>query len=333
VARGGAAAYGKAAKLLDKVEELAVQSGHPNGQILALSVRSKVAWLAGRWEESARFGEEVSRMAAEHYTWVAWEVYPSSIFWMCSLACMGRWREVMDRLPGLQADSELRGDLLEMTSLPIFTFAYVRWLLSDEPERAVDELERARIRLNEPGFVPHRFGIFYGLADVALYMRQTDKARQAVLEGWAQLQTAMALRIQPVRILMLHMRARVACASAGAVGHKERSHFLNEARADARRIRKERTQWGDPLSDLIEAAIGAEEHRFQDARRFIEAAEKGCLRARMNQFVAAARYRKAQLLQGDARRETEQEAARWFTAQKVARPERIAHLLCPGNWQ
>jgi hypothetical protein len=292
-----------------------------------------VAWLAGYWKESAAYGEEVNRMATEQYTRVAWEAYPSSIFWMCSLFCMGRWRELIERLPGLQADSRARGDLLEMTSLPIFTFAYVRWLLADEPEVALTELERARIRLNEPGFILHRFGVCYGLADVALYMQDTDQAQRSVTEGWSQLKDAMLLRLQPVRIFMMHARARVSCAAAAAATDPlARRRLLAGARADAQRIRSERTGWGNALSSLIEAAIAAEEGRADDAIRFVELAEQGLLLAGMDHFVAVARYRKAHLLQSEARIAAQRQAADWFAAQKVSNPGRIAHLLSPGSW-
>jgi len=333
VARGGAATYPEANRLLDRIEELASRSNHPNGRTLALSVRSKVAWLAGRWEESARFGEEVHRMATEQYTRVAWEAYPSSIFWMCSLACMGRWREVIERLPGLEADSQARGDLLEMTSLPVLTFAYIRWLLSDQPEQAAAELEGTDARLREPGFVLHRFGICYGLTEVALYLDDIDGARKSIVKGWAQLETAMALRIQPVRILMLHLRARVACAAAAATQDKiRRGRILAEAMADARRIRKERTAWGNAVAGLIEAAVASEEHRVADGRLLLEASERDSVRAGMDQFAAMARYRKAHLSEGDVRRDAERQAAVWFDAQKVVKPERIVQLLCPGSW-
>ena len=272
-------------------------------------------------------------MATEQYTRVAWEAYPSSIFWMCSLACMGRWRELIERLPGLQADSEARGDLLEKTSLPVFTFAYVRWLLANEPETAAEKLERARVRLNEPGFIPQRFGICYGLGDVALYMQDTEQARRTVSQGWAELEKAMVLRLQPVRIFMLHLRARVSCASAAATADRQaRRRFLDGAKADTRRIRKERTVWGNGISSLIEAGIAAEEHRLSDARTLLEAAEQACLLAGMDHFVAVARYRKASLLQGHARLDAERQAAVWFTAQDVVKPERIVEMLCPGSW-
>jgi hypothetical protein len=52
----------------------------------------------------------------------------------------------------------------------------------------------------------------------------------------------------------------------------------------------------------------------------------------MDQFAAMARYRKAHLSEGDVRRDAERQAAVWFDAQKVVKPERIVQLLCPGSW-
>jgi hypothetical protein len=151
--------------------------------------------------------------------------------------------------------------------------------------------------------------------------------------GWAQLKNAMVLQLEPVRILMLHLRGRVACAAAEAAPDPHsRRQFLVEAKRDARQIRKARTVWGDGLSDLLEASIAAEEHRFDDARKWIESAEQAFLEAGMGQFLAAARYRKAQFLRGEPRSEAMRQAAAWFDAQKTASHERIAYLLSPGSW-
>jgi eukaryotic-like serine/threonine-protein kinase len=331
-AKGGRAAYPAAQKLLARVEEFAAKSGHPNRTTLAISVRSKVAWLAGDWLECAKWGEEVNRIATEQYTRVAWEAYPSSIFWMCSLACMGRWRELMARLPGLEADSKARGDLLEKTSLPVFTFAYMRWLLKDDPEGASEVLRRAQERLDKPGFVPHRFGVYYGLAEVALYRQDPERAQRTVDQGWSELESAMALRLQPVRIFMLHLRARVACAAAASTDSTARRLFLQEAKVDARRIRREKTEWGNGLSSLIEASAAAAEGKPNEARRLLESAEQACLRSGMNHFVAVARHCKAQLLQGAPRDAAEEQAAIWFSEQGVVRRDRMAQMLAPGNW-
>jgi eukaryotic-like serine/threonine-protein kinase len=332
-ARRGRAAYPAAQELLDRVEEFAAKSDHPNRSTLAISVRSKVAWLAGDWMDCAKWGEEVHRLATEQYTRVAWEAYPSSIFWMCSLACMGRWRELMARLPGLEAESNRRGDLLEKTSLPVFTFAYMRWLLADDPDSAEDELTRAKTRLDKPGFVPHRFGIYYGLADVALYRQKPDQAKRIADRGWSELEGAMVLRLQPVRIFMLHLRARVACAAAAAATESTaRRSFLEKAKADARRIRREKTEWGNGISSLTEASVAAAEGRSDDARKLLETAEKALLQSGMDHFVAVVRHCKARLLQGTARDEAQRLADVWFSSQGVVRKERIAQMLCPGAW-
>jgi hypothetical protein len=143
----------------------------------------------------------------------------------------------------------------------------------------------------------------------------------------------MVLRLQPVRIFMLHLRARVACAKAAASSDElTRKRCLDQAMADARRICKERTEWGDGLGGLIQASVAAEERRLDDARMLLEKAEQACLGAGMDHFVAMARYRKAALLQGGARMEAERQAAVWFAEQNVAETERIAQMLCPGNW-
>jgi hypothetical protein len=336
VARRGARGYPAGLKLLRRVEKLGAESGHLNGRTLALSVRCKLAWLSGRWEESAQFGEEVNRLATEENTQVAWEAYPSSIFWMCSLACMGRWREVISKLHGLRREGEAQGSLLDLTSLPVLTFAYMRWLLDNRPEGAVKELEEARNRLVKPGFIPHRFGVWHGLADLGLYLQDPEWARRAVEDGWEQLEQAMTLRLQPVRILMLHVRARAACAAAAVAGKSERTRLLEKAVGDARRIRKEGTVWGDGLSSLIEAGVAAGQGRFLDCLRLLNGAEHALLASRMDHFLAATRYRKAGLpdefLDRDARAAAAGLAKNWFLAQRVENPERLIQMLSPGCW-
>lgn len=329
-ANKGAHGYRAASNLLDKVEDLTSRSDHPNARSLALSVRTKVAWFAGRWDEAARLGQTLNRMAAEEFMRPAWEAYPTSIFWLCALVCMGRWKEVIELLPGLQADSAARGDLLEMASLPVFTFAYIRWLLADQPHQARAELESARLRLSEPGFVPHRFGVCYGLTDVALYTGDSAAARRAVEQGWAELEASMALRIQAVRIFMLHARARVALASAGgAASPRERTRFIEEARGFSRRIRREGTQWGNAITALIDASVAAAAGRLPAVLDRLGAAERAAAAANMQQFSAAARYRIAELISAGP---SPQPQVEWFQDQNARNPARLVRILCPGPW-
>jgi tetratricopeptide (TPR) repeat protein len=318
-ARGGARYYTAARRLLDRAQEIAARSDHPNAHTLAISVGAKVAWFAGRWEEAVRYGEEANRLATEQYTRVAWEVYPSAMFWLCALACQGRWRTVIERLPALIKDGRARGDLLEVTNLPVLTFAYIRWLLSGEPQHAAGELDAAKEGLQETGFAMHRFGVWYGLTDTALYLGRRHEARQAVIEGWRDLEASMVLRVQSVRIMMLHLRARTACA----VGD------TNSARSDAARIRKEKTAWGNALSHFILASAAASENNRAEAISRFRQAEQGFLDTGMRQFRAAAAYRRAELSSGEEKQAARAIAEAWFESEGVKNPERIVAMICP----
>ena len=59
-------------------------------------------------------------------------------------------------------------------------------------------------------------GVRFGLAETELYSGNGVSALRKVNDGWEELEKSSVLRIQSGRILMLHLRARCACASMGS---------------------------------------------------------------------------------------------------------------------
>jgi hypothetical protein len=52
----------------------------------------------------------------------------------------------------------------------------------------------------------------------------------------------------------------------------------------------------------------------------------------MNHYAAAARYRRGQLIGGDAGRELVETAADWMRNHQMVNPARLVELLAPGPW-
>jgi hypothetical protein len=80
---------------------------------------------------------------------------------------------------------------------------------------------------------------------------------------------------------------------------------------------------------LVRAGIALFEQRRHDALSALVAAEEVFEQCRMEHYLAATRWRIAELDPADTRRRNLAEA--WMTRQNVRNPSRLAHMLAPGR--
>jgi hypothetical protein len=100
---------------------------------------------------------------------------------------------------------------------------------------------------------------------------------------------------------------------------------------ELRTLERTGVAWSAPLFELLRAGIAALEGHHEDAARLLERAAEGCDRSELGLYAAAARMRRAQLLErtGDA---TARAAADHLRAQGALRPEKWCDVLVPGGW-
>jgi eukaryotic-like serine/threonine-protein kinase len=169
-------------------------------------------------------------------------------------------------------------------------------------------------------------------ANVLLYAGDGRAAWTGIARKWRDLGRTLLLRVQPVLIESLHLRARAALAAAlePATEPSERASLIRTAEKDAQRLHQIGAPWGMALAELIFSGVAALRGASARAAAHLETAEVAFLRAHMGLYLAAARRRRGELLPGPEGDRLRQSADSWMRQQAIANPARFAQMLTPG---
>jgi hypothetical protein len=165
-------------------------------------------------------------------------------------------------------------------------------------------------------------------AQIDLYQGEGRAAWERVTGEWPALSSSHLLRVQQVRILLLHLRARAALAAATAAAKP--TPFLRAAERDARLLRRERIAWAEALAQLVHAGVAMGRHDAGRAHQVLEDAAGRLEGAGLCLHSAAARRRLGEHLGEVEGRRLVEQADAWMKGQNIRRPDRMAALLAPG---
>jgi hypothetical protein len=207
--------------------------------------------------------------------------------------------------------------------------------MSDQPERAREELRTAAAQWSHQGFHLQHYFELVGETEISLYEGSAVEAWEGLLKRWRALDRSLLLKsVQLFRIESRHLRARCAIAAAG--GRQPSSatwqDLLRPALRDARRIEREATPWGNPLAHLIQAAAAAIQGRATDAARLLSSAESGFEKNDMKLYSSATRRALGLLVGEEKGRELVESADAWMAGQRIRNPQKLTAMLVPGPW-
>src|SRR6185437_4942618 len=134
-------------------------------------------------------------------------------FALWPLMFMGEVVEINRRLPRLLKEARERDDLYEETNLSLAIRTFVR-LAADEPERARRELAQVMEKWSHQGFHVQHMNRLFDEAQIDLYLGDSETAWRRLADAWPALEQSHLLRVQQIRILMLHLRARCALTAS-----------------------------------------------------------------------------------------------------------------------
>ena len=322
--RGGPAIV-RARQLADQTEELARRSGHPHAIGLAIWARGLSAYLIGHWKEAAELCERAAEVLRDQCTGAAWELTVAHRFMLTSLMFLGELTEVARRVPQLLSVALEQGNLFAATDLR--TRLNPIWLATDDPDRARDEVIAAMTQWPREGFHLQHYTSLVALAQIELYTGDYEVAWKHIDQQVKPLERSLLLRTQGLRIDMLHLRARLALASAFGRDRHERLRIAGNC---ADRIAREDMAWSNPLANLTYAALAKQRGDTSRAAALVKRALEGLEAADMALYAAAARRRLGELLQGDEGRELVAQAERWMSKQQIKNPVAVTSLMAPG---
>jgi tetratricopeptide (TPR) repeat protein len=323
---GGSHSRQRTARLLTLAEDAATQAGGVYARALVTMARGIAAALAGDWREAVAIGDRAEALLRESCIGVGWDLGTVYRFALWPLMFMGEVAEMARRLPRLLREARERDDLYTVTNLTLAVGTFV-CLAQDDPQGARAELEQVMQRWSRRGFHVQHMNRLHDEAQIDLYLGQSLAAWQRLTGHWDQVRRTHLLRVQQVRVFLLHLRGRCALAVA-ASGHNTLD-MLRRARRDAQALAREGAAWARALAVLLEAGLAwGKGDRQKAAGLFAQAVER--LEAvDMRLYAAAARHCQGQLIGGTQGHKMASGAEEWMKGQGVQNIERMTSLLTP----
>ncbi|HWN72036.1 MAG TPA: protein kinase [Haliangium sp.] len=313
--------------LLRAVDDIAGRLDHPYVTGAAALARGSVATLNGRWRDAREHGERAERIFREHCTGVSWEIASARLFQFTGLYYLGNWRTLRERVLDVVRRAEERNDLYALTSVASFS-AYSS-LLVDDVAGARRAVERIQGKWRARGYHLQNYYQLLGHLQIDLYEGNGAQAWERLHRDLPRQGRVMVARVQLVRVVLTHTRARCALSLA-TQGQDRDGALLRVAEQAASRIERERLAWGDPMAAAVRAGIASCRGDDRAAVALLDRAIDGFDRADMGFFAAAARLRQAAIAGEQRGRDRLAEAEPVLRAEGVVNPDGLANMLIPG---
>ena len=322
----GGAGVKRSGRYLELAEKLSKKVDHPHAIGLTILLAGVCAFLVGKWREAARLCEQAQQILRDKCTGVVWELTSADTFLLGSLMYLGEYAVISHSFVRLLAAAQERGNLYASTELR--TRMNFTWLVQDDPDKARKELTEAMQSWSHEGFHRQHYNCLLAQTHIELYIGNGVAAYELVERQWRELERALLLRIQVLRIEAFFLKARTILSAAGT--DRRFLHRLPVAEKLADRISREKMPWSDGFVPLIRSGIANLRSNARQAAGFLTQAEQKFKAADMQYFALAAR-RQLGLLSGSAEGgRLVAEADAWMTEQGIRNPARFTNMWAPG---
>jgi eukaryotic-like serine/threonine-protein kinase len=325
-ATSGGRAARRGTRLVRRASRLAESIGDAHAQGFAALSGAAVAFLGGRWRRAYDLSGRATAIFRERCTGVAWEVSSSQLFSLWSLFYLGDLGEIARRVGPYVHEANERGDLYAAASFRT-GLTNVALLVRDDVKGAREQVRDVLAQWSRRGFHFEHYWSLLAQGIIDLYDGSGREAYERIARQWKDLQRALLLRIQQVRVEATHLRARSALAALGQ-GLDERA-LLAAAQHDASALGREDVPWARVVAGLLQASIAAHQGKIGPAEKLLREAASGFDALEMSLFAAAARRRLGVLLGGAHGSELVAAANERMAAQGIVNPERMTALLAP----
>jgi hypothetical protein len=326
---GGSRSWRRTQALIDRAtaEAEAIGTLYSRGWI---AMTTGIAhYLAGRHVTALSSIDSGIQSLREHGRDVSWEIGSGEMFAVSMLGNLGRVRDLRDRVRRALPEMSRRGDLHGSIHLRI-GWASLAWLVDDDVEEARKNIDEAMKSWSRRGYHLTHFWEMLARTNLALYAGRPSEAVRSVNERWVEMERSLLpMRVQALRVTARDLRARatLACAEQEEAGRDAR---LRTVLRDARRMRREGLVGADARARLLQAGVA---NLRGDKTKAV-----GLLRDALGAFAsedlalnaAITRTLLGSLVGGEEGRALRDDAATWFAAQTVKRPERFVAMFAPG---
>jgi tRNA A-37 threonylcarbamoyl transferase component Bud32/tetratricopeptide (TPR) repeat protein len=338
VAHAGGRSRARTERMIERARRAAERCGDLYAIGWSAMGASVAHYLNGRYRPALARSDEALEAWRSYGRNVSWELDTAALFNVSTLAQLGELKLLRGRASRTLREAEDRGDLYATVNLRL-GYGNLVWLVGDESAVARRQIDEAMGQWSKAGFHLEHFYELMARVHLDLYTGAAGNAHARVADRWTALQRSLLpWKIQSLRILSWHLRARAALAVA-TLGD-DRDELLHAVVKDARRIEKEGMGWATPLAKMLRAGAAhvrwaADPQRLriqEDARAvgLLREAVAGFDAADMALHAAVARRALGALLGGDEGAGLTAAADGWFQEQAVKRPERFIAMLAPG---
>jgi tRNA A-37 threonylcarbamoyl transferase component Bud32 len=321
----GSRVESKVAPLVDLARKVSAERCHPYPVALVDMTAGALAWHNGRWRISLERSDQAERSFLESCGAPPWETATARIFSLAALLWMGELNEHRRRLPPLVREARERGNLYAQVSIPLLGYGHVTTLADDEPEAALDAVQKLDAAWMTRRFDLQRFWAMYARAEIRLYNRDGRRAWEEVSAASGDVRRSLLLRGQTIRVSWTSLTARCALAAAG----QGQPHLVSHAEKAAGRLEKEGVAWALPLVASIRAAVAAHRGQTSAAVNFLKQAESGFFGTEMKLHAATAVHARASLT-GEPSDTCISDGI--FEPAGVVSPSSLVATLTPGPW-
>lgn len=319
----------RSAHLLERARELAERIEDPYALGMVGLAGGMIALNQARFEDAIADSEAAEALFRTHCSGVWWEVATVRTVVAWCHWHTGRCRELRLRTAAYLNEARDRGDLFTITNLGAVASPHLS-LVADDPDLAQHQVDEAIVAWGLDGFHLQHVAAIFTRAHIQMYRGNGLAALDHVQSQWPALRRALQLQTQIVRIMFLDLRARAALEAATRA--RSSGRLLRRAERDARRMKRERTHWGDAFAASILAGTAATRGRHAKAVEHLRSAIGKLDEIGYVLRGAAARMRAGALL-GGSEGDTLVEAGRAaMRAEEVVDPDRMAALYVPGRF-
>jgi len=323
--QGGKRNLARGQALAEEAERIARAGSNPAELAHVLMSRSANACFANRWQLAVDLGAEAERVCRDHGVGEGWELMNAQTFRLLAMGILGRYVELREELPRFLREATERGDDYAGINARL-GHSTVAWLAMDNPEEAQRQLDTANELCPPTSFSTQRYLSVYGQCQIDLYKEDADSAWQHIDDAWRGLRNTGMLRLESVRIDMVHLRGRVALMLAGQPAASTRWRRI--VRKAIRRLEKEEAPWSPALSKVLSGGLLAIDGRELEASEVLEDAAKIFEALGVDGFADASSIQAARMRGGEG---LDARLAR-LRDRGASHPQRLANTLIPVSF-
>jgi serine/threonine protein kinase len=326
-AAGGNRSLEKAHDLRRRTLELAERIGHPNPRARAFMAAGIANTLQGRWRAAAELLAKDEELLKQHCTGMDYELHLAQHQGLLAQLVLGDLPLIRERLPALLQEAKEKGDLIAITNLRAST-AYILSLAQDDPLTAQRDLQATIEGWPSRDFNLQHYYHLVSRVNIDLYAGAFPEAVQALADTRRALQNSLLLKLQPILVTILELRARSALALAARCADP---HLFRLARRSLRSLRSERTAYGGALALKLEAMAATLGGHTEEAQALFRRSELTFAACDMQLHAMAIRHSRGRLA-GEAGQELVSSAEAWMQGRGIQNPARFAamHVPLPG---